>query len=203
MKGDFNLHHTRWQPSWTRSPSQGAVSFVEWADKIKLTLLSPIDEATQTRGNVLDLAYVSDSLLTKSQCVIARHLDMSSDHATLLTTIDWSEHSVPLRRLKIDTLEPELFQRLLSTAIKEVAPLPSSLDSNSLDIFATALTDAIWLAYTGSARYSLGHNKGNPWWNSSCKTARQRYKRILRSPLTEAEFIDARKDYRKTLKKAK
>ncbi|KAI1005322.1 hypothetical protein K3495_g2896 [Podosphaera aphanis] len=32
--------------------------------------------------------------------------------------------------------------------------------------------------------------------------ARQRYKRILRSPLTEAEFIDARKDYRKTLKKA-
>ncbi|KAI1005321.1 hypothetical protein K3495_g2897 [Podosphaera aphanis] len=40
MKGDFNLHHTRWQPSWIRSSSQGAVSFVEWADKNRLTLLS-------------------------------------------------------------------------------------------------------------------------------------------------------------------
>lgn len=29
LLGDLNLHHTRWQPSWPRGPSQGAEKFVD------------------------------------------------------------------------------------------------------------------------------------------------------------------------------
>ncbi|POS85577.1 hypothetical protein EPUL_003372 [Erysiphe pulchra] len=29
LQGDFNLHHNRWQPSWSRSPTPGADNFVE------------------------------------------------------------------------------------------------------------------------------------------------------------------------------
>lgn len=43
LMGDFNLHHTRWQPSWSHSPSAGAEKFAEWIDENGLNLLSPMD----------------------------------------------------------------------------------------------------------------------------------------------------------------
>ncbi|KAI0992726.1 hypothetical protein K3495_g15459, partial [Podosphaera aphanis] len=68
---------------------------------------------------------------------------------------------------------------------------------------ALDLTDAIRSAYSGSARRSLGHGKGNPWWDNSCKLARQKYRTLKRNPLTDEEFAEARKAYRKAIKKAK
>ncbi|KAI0994347.1 hypothetical protein K3495_g13835, partial [Podosphaera aphanis] len=203
LMGDFNLHHTRWQPSWSRSPSRGAEQFVDWVDSNDLSLLSPIDEATHIRGNVLDLAFGSCSLVAKSHCAVASHLDTTSDHAPLLTMVDWIEHIAPQRKLRPDTLDPALFNRLLSISINQVAPLLPSPNSDSLDTLALSLTEAIRLAYSGSARRTLGHGKGNPWWDKSCKTARQRYKSITKVHHTEEDFIEARNEYHKTIKKAK
>lgn len=30
LQGDFNLHHTYWQPTWRKSPSPAAEKFVNW-----------------------------------------------------------------------------------------------------------------------------------------------------------------------------
>ena len=74
LMSDFNLHHTRWQPSWSHSPSPGAEIFTEWIDENGLTLLSPMDKATHDRGNVLDLVFGSASLIQKAKCTLAPHL---------------------------------------------------------------------------------------------------------------------------------
>ncbi|KAI0991532.1 hypothetical protein K3495_g16655, partial [Podosphaera aphanis] len=182
--GDFNLHHTRWQPSWPRSPSPGAESFLEWIDEHHLTLLSPIDAPTHSRGNVLDLAFGSGPLIPITKCAVATHIDTTSDHATLLSTVDWSGYNEPLQKLRIDTLDTELFYRLLSTAIKSVTSPPPSPTQESLDRLSSEVTEAIHLAYAGAARRSLGHGIGNPWWNKACKLARQRYKSRMRHPMT-------------------
>ncbi|KAI1007630.1 hypothetical protein K3495_g597 [Podosphaera aphanis] len=167
------------------------------------SLLSPIDEATHNRGNVLDLAFGSCSLIAKSHCAVASHLDTNSDHAPLLTMVDWIEHNVPQRKLRPDTLDSALFNHLLFISINQLAPLPLSPNSDSLDILALGLTDAIRLAYSGSARRTLGPGKGNPWWDISCKSARQRYKSITKVSHTEEDFIEVRNEYHKTIKKAK
>ena len=203
ISGDFNLHHTRWQPSWTRSPSPGAEKFTEWADKNNLSLLSPADMATHDRGNVLDLILGSSPLVQKKKCTLAPHLDTTSDHATLLTLVDWEGYTEPLRRLRLDTLDKELFLRLLSINIDGLSPIPRTPTREALDRCATELTEAIRTAYMGAARRSLGHGKGNAWWDTSCKQARQRYKKVRSGPTTEEEVAIERKEHWGTIARAK
>ncbi|CCU81551.1 endonuclease/reverse transcriptase [Blumeria hordei DH14] len=203
ISGDFNLHHTRWQPSWTRSPSPSAEKFTEWADKNYLSLLSPADMATHDRGNVLDLVLGSSPLVQKTKCTLAPHLDTTSDHATILTFVDWEGYTEPIRRLRFDTLDKDLFLRLLSTNIDGISPIPLASTRKALDRCAIELTEAIRTAYTGAARRSLGHGKGNPWWDISCKQARQRYKKVHSGPITEEDVARERKEYRDTIARAK
>ncbi|KAI1001738.1 hypothetical protein K3495_g6468 [Podosphaera aphanis] len=199
---------------YTLSPSISAENSYRWATS---TYTIPIgnhlgpaashralnNEATHIQGNVLDLAFGSCSLIAKSHCTVASHLNTTSDHASLLTMVDWIEHNAPQRKLRPDTLDSALFNCLLFISINRVAPLPPSPNSDSLDTLALGLTEAKWLAYSGSTRRTLGHGKGNPWWDKSCKTVRQRYKSITKVHHTEEDFIEARKEYHKTIKKAK
>ncbi|POS82769.1 hypothetical protein EPUL_005855, partial [Erysiphe pulchra] len=173
LQGDFNLHHIRWQLSWPRSPSPGAENFVEWVDQNNLILLSPLDKATHNRGNVLDLALGTGTLLYKLTCCIASHLDSTSDHLPLLTTIGW-----------------EIYHDIQT-------------NTAALDKLAKSLTEALRVAYSGSARRSIKHGKGKPWWNSECKMARREYKSKVRINLSIEEHKNARKEYRKVIRKAK
>ncbi|POS82441.1 hypothetical protein EPUL_005498 [Erysiphe pulchra] len=135
-KGDFNLHHTRWQPSWSQRPTPGSENFVEWADGNYFCLLSPLDKKTHNRGNILDLALGSGLLLRHSKCCIATHLDATSDHLPLLTTIGWRDAPKTHQTLRPDSLNSTLFQNLLSSSIKQVAPVPSHSITDSLDKLA-------------------------------------------------------------------
>lgn len=148
MQGDFNLHHTRWQPSWQRSPTPGVDTFVEWLDDKLFSLISPLDKATHNRGNVLDLALSSGSLQELSRCVVASHLDATSDHLPLLTTIGWERYPEEKQKLRPDTIDNVIFQNLLSIACKGITPLPTSLTAESLDKLAEDLTETIRTAYT-------------------------------------------------------
>ncbi|VCU39423.1 Bgt-20430 [Blumeria graminis f. sp. tritici] len=100
-------------------------------------------------------------------------------------------------------LDAALFCRLLSISLGGLCTLPSPITENSLDSFAKDLVEAIWMAYASAARRSLGHGKSNPWWNKSCKCARQIFKSAIKTPLTVEELKEARKTYRKTIKMAK
>ncbi|KAI1007062.1 hypothetical protein K3495_g1149 [Podosphaera aphanis] len=54
-----------------------------------------------------------------------------------------------------------------------------------------------------SAQRSLGHGKGNPWWDKSCKDARRQFKQSLRANLSDDAVKEVRKAYQKTIKRAK
>lgn len=103
VQGDFNLHHTFWQPSWHRSPTSGAENFVEWIDTHNFTLLSPLDKPTHNRGNVLDLAFGSGPLSNNMASCIATNFTTTSDHLPIATTIGWNSSSDPQRKLRPNT----------------------------------------------------------------------------------------------------
>lgn len=203
LQGDFNLHHTRWQPSLARSPTPGSEQFVEWLEDNNFNLISPQDKSTHNRGNVLDLALGSGPLLRHSKCCIATHLDATSDHLPLLTTIGWCNVFKSHQRLRPDTLDTVLFLKLLKSSISRVTSDSNLLTTEYLDKLAEDIIQSLQLAYFGAARRSFGHGKGNPWWDSSCKLARRTYKSQIRSALDPEEQKDAKKEYRKIIKKAK
>lgn len=88
-------------------------------------------------------------------------------------------------------------------SINSIAPITQKPTIELLDKLAKNITDAIHNAYSGSARLSLGHGKGNPWWDDSCSRARQEFKQNTRSHLSSEELKEARKIYRRTIRKAK
>lgn len=204
IQRDFNLHHPNWQPSWRKIPSPTAEKLVNWAEENNFNLISPLDKPTQNRGNVLDLAFGSGPLLSHARCNIAYHLDCSSDNLPLLTTVVCKERKESISRLKLETLDTKPFHRLLSISVKSISPLPSLPNAHDLDMLADGVTNAVHMAYSGAAKRSHGHGKGNPWWDQSCRLARKNYKLSIRAQLiTSDELKEAKKKYHKVIEKAK
>ncbi|POS86205.1 hypothetical protein EPUL_001674 [Erysiphe pulchra] len=144
-------------PSCSQSSTPGSENFVEWADDNYFCLLSPLDKKIHKRGNVLDLALGSGPLLRHLKCCIATHLDSTSDPLPLLTTIGWGDAPKTHQRLRPDSLNSTLFQNLLISFIKQVAPVPSHSTTDFLDKLVEGIIQAIQLAYSGAAHRSLGH----------------------------------------------
>lgn len=203
LQGDFNLHHTWWQPSWPRSPSPGAQPFVDWINSCNFSLLSPPDKPTHNRGNVLDLAFGVGPLLVDATCRIPPHINSTSDHLPLATIVPWERSQDTMRRLRLDTLDETLFTRLLTVAISRISALSPSPPPQALDSYAEQIIEAVRDAYAASAQRSLGHGKGNPWWDKTCKDARRQFKQSLRANLSEDSVKEVRKAYQKTIKRAK
>ena len=201
--GDFNLHHHWWQPSWPRSPSPGADSFVDWIDTHNFSLLSPEDIPTHNRGNVLDLAFGKGPLLLNSICNIPTHIDLISDHLPLLTIVPWKRFAIPFQRLRLNTLDINLFKQLLASSITSLPTLPVNPTPQALDKYTERLIALIREAYTGAAKRAQCHGKGSPWWNQICKSAKQYYKQCARASLSENELKIELKIYRKILKREK
>jgi ribonuclease HI len=192
LAGDFNLLHSRWQPSLRCSPTTFAEPFVDWLDRLGLVLISEIDRPTHNRGNVLDLTFASGSLaLAGTSTRIASHLDSTSDHRPLLTTMPWS-HRFPEtpQRLRFDTLDHLRFLSLLESNLASIECLAKT--EEDLDSLANEITSAISTAYKGSARRTLAQGIGQPWWNNDCRKARQDYRSSLCS----------KRDFRRTTRRA-
>ena len=134
---------------------------MQWAESHNFHLLSPTEEETHNRGNVLDLALGRGPLLHGAECEIATDLDTTSDHLPLLTTIAWNRKSEPLKRLRLDTVDKDLFRRLLKTSTCCIVPLPPHTSKHDLDILTESLIKAIGTAFNGSAQRSIGTSRGN------------------------------------------
>ena len=50
LAGDFNLLHSRWQPSLQRPPTNFAATFLEWLDRLGLLLTSEVDIPTHDKA---------------------------------------------------------------------------------------------------------------------------------------------------------
>jgi ribonuclease HI len=169
LAGDFNLSHPRWNPLNLR-PSSQAEPFTAWLDSHSFAFTSEVGRQTHNRGNVLDLAFLTGPLAANT--TTAEHLDVTSDHSPLLTTINWDPRfQEPFKRLRIDTLDVDLFISLLAHNLNTLPALTENPSPTELDAKAANLTSAIGEAYNGSARRALGQNSGQPWWNADCKAA--------------------------------
>jgi hypothetical protein len=193
IAGDFNLHHPSWDPDHP-SPSKQAETLLNWLDLYSFTYTGVIRAPTHNQGNTLDLAFLTGPLTAYTAS--ASHLDSTSDHSSLLTTVNWStRNDEPVKRLKLDTLDRELFTDLLRTnltllpALEEI-PLPLDLDQE-----AQGLSQALNRAYSGAAKRTTGRNTGHPWWDLDCKVVTSRNRNEL---LTESA-----RNLRNTVRKAK
>jgi endonuclease/exonuclease/phosphatase (EEP) superfamily protein YafD len=91
LAGDFNLHHSRWEPSFRRSTAL-AEPFLTWADQLSICLVLEPDSITHKDGHVLDLAFASGPLvLAGVESSVAPQLCVSSDHLPLLSLILWDQ----------------------------------------------------------------------------------------------------------------
>ncbi|CCU79231.1 reverse transcriptase, putative [Blumeria hordei DH14] len=87
LAGDLNLRHTRWQVS-SQTTSPLAEPFIEWTNRLNITLISESDMPTHTRGSVLDLAFASSPLiLGVVESSIIPEPDVTSDHLPIASLI--------------------------------------------------------------------------------------------------------------------
>ncbi|EDO02463.1 hypothetical protein SS1G_04939 [Sclerotinia sclerotiorum 1980 UF-70] len=174
--GDFNLLHHNWQPTYEGNHYPGAAPFVRWLDRLQLIYTSEIDKPTHRAGNVLDLAFCSTNLFQQGlNTRIADHLDSTSDHFPLLTNIPWSTKITHThKKLRIRSLEPDLFKELLNINLTKVNTTPQN--EEELDRHTEDLVSAILNSYNGAAKRALGQNTDQPWWNNDCSDARSRYR---------------------------
>ena len=84
---DLNLRHTRWQAS-SQTTSPLAEPFIEWTDRLNITLISESDTTNHTHGSVLDLAFASNPLiLAGAESSIIPELDVTSDHLPIASLV--------------------------------------------------------------------------------------------------------------------
>ena len=176
LAGDLNLLHSSWQPSLQHGPTSFAETFIVWLDRLGLVLVSEVDLPTHNRGNVLDLTFASSALaLSGTSTRIADHLDATSDHRPLLTSMPWGQRFMEIpQRLKFSTLDHTRFLTLLASNISDTR-FPMGTEEE-LDCLANKITSAIYSAYTASANKSIPQGGGQRWWNAECKKALQDYR---------------------------
>jgi endonuclease/exonuclease/phosphatase (EEP) superfamily protein YafD len=176
LAGDFNLLHSRWQPSLQRGPSTAAEPVSEWLDRSGLVFISEIDIPTHDQGNTLDLTFASSTLaLAGASTRVASHLDATSDHRPLLTILPWGpRHPKAQQRLKSSTLDLPRFSSHLALNISNL-PIATETEEE-LDCLADRIISAIYSAYEASALRSRPQGRGQPWWNPECKEALQKYR---------------------------
>lgn len=204
LAGGFNLKHTRWQASVTTSQS-AAESLLEWTDLNSISLISEADVPTHNRGSVLDLSFASNSLiLAGAESATIPELDVTSDHLLIGTIIPWdSRFQEPVTRLKLDTLDENLFYSLLQVEMARMPSLPVHPQPETLDTYAESLCSALQNAFRGSARRALWRGTGQPWWNDECRDAARAH-RIARSNSQDpTACAAAKKELRIAVRRAK
>jgi hypothetical protein len=192
LAGDFNLLHSRWQPSIQRDPSAYSGLFTEWLDKLGLVFISEIDTPTHNKGNVLDLTFTSSFLaLSGANTRVATDLDVTSDHCPLLTVLPWGQrHSEAPQKLKFSTLDLTRFHALLALNLENVRTAAKT--EEELNYLANETISAIHSAYAASATRSLPQGRGQPWWNTECGKALQDYR----------SGLALQRDFRRVIKRA-
>ena len=85
---DFNLHHNDWD-AHTINPTPTARQFADWVSESGGVYGLPAGIKTHQQGRCIDLVITSNSLsLYVYECYVDEALDVTSDHSTIITTLD-------------------------------------------------------------------------------------------------------------------
>ena len=171
IAGDFNTRHPIWD---SRAEATGrAEELVNWMQNSDLEIISPINIPTHDRGSTLDLTF---SNILGSNCTIEEHLHTSSDHETLLTTINIRcQPTASLPRFK-ET--PEALLRL-AAGVRETLP-PSHLFPEEPDELALLITNVIQCNMIRFLPQRKLINIRTRWWNKDCAEKAAEYHQARR-----------------------
>lgn len=155
---------------------------------------------THDHGNVLDLCFASSSVLEgDATAIVQRDLDVSSDHLHLFIKIPCQVRNKPnASRFRFATIHDETFLSLFHNNLAHLTLLTAKSSAN-LDKRADELSQILFSCYLGSAKQSLPHNKGQPWWNQSCREAKKIFKEKSRAGSVSKNY---RKAFRKFISQA-
>ncbi|XP_045104412.1 uncharacterized protein LOC123499945 [Portunus trituberculatus] len=192
IMGNFNAHHTCWEPD--QPPHHHNISgnalFQALLDLPHVSLLSPPGLATRfhphtAAASVLDL-FLGDPTFKDSTFRTGPY--MGSDHLPLLASLPQvSPQPQPgcMPRWRLNS----------SGWPRYVAALPSSLDTKHLPLDEAATTIAGVLSEAGTAAFPLIPRRrprrlGKPWWDAACAQAvqnrRQAWNQLCRTPTIQA-----------------
>lgn len=90
------------------------------------------------------------------ECNIVENKHPTSDHQPILTYFTNTRYEVSNQRMRLDTLDPDVSLRLLSTSISPTPSKNLSSHPNSLDRLALDIKLAIYDAYSRARQRSLG-----------------------------------------------
>ncbi|POS83035.1 hypothetical protein EPUL_005871 [Erysiphe pulchra] len=201
LAGDFNLHHKDWHPSYPGPSSTQTESLNDWLEAIGLVLISEVDNPTHNRGNVLDLCFATQKLVAKGIIsTVQKELDVTSDHLPILISLPGFKKHLPAPpKPRFGTINANTFSHLLHMQLPKLnTPLQKS--AAQIEDRTQKLILALQQEFSGSATHSLPHNKGQLWWDQTCKEAKRQFRQIslIRTPT----YAD-KKAYRKVIKNAK
>ena len=95
------------------------------------------------------------------------------------------------------------FLNLLEQKLDAIPVIPILSSADVLDKTAQKITTALQESYGKTAKHSLEHGIGQPWWNEDYKHAVQDFRRINRYSINTEAVEAAKKSLRSTLRKAK
>ncbi|WP_432712296.1 reverse transcriptase domain-containing protein [Pedobacter sp.] len=201
LLGDFNLHHSWWDPI-TKNNSVDSESFIEWVEDQNLELLNKIGKGTffrphMDRESTIDLSFSTSNLAEKVQDW--QLVNIGSDHLGILFYLQGTNREdlvdSPVQMPKYNTKKADWakFQTVLSQSIKdslylsalEDFPPPSKQDSlgllegklpelaKTLDLIGLELTQAIQKAAEEAIPRIKQGPQSKPWWDKELKDLRK------------------------------
>ena len=158
IAGDFNLHYPNWDPAYHILSGQAEV-LLDWLDSHSFVYIGPISTPTHNQGNTLDLAFSTSPLPVYT--TLTSHLDSISDHYSLLIIIRWDSHTnEPIRHLRLDTLDMDIFKNTLQSGLVHCLALTDVPGITDLDSEALQITQSLQEAYSKVTKRTIGHNTG-------------------------------------------
>ncbi|KAL5615621.1 uncharacterized protein BROUX77_001458 [Berkeleyomyces rouxiae] len=213
--GDFNLHHSAWDPRCATDDNDAEL-LLAWMEERALLLGNADGEPTHESGSVIDLTIMSSPLFVTGASVELREdLTCGSDHFPLLVSIPLPGHTVvpsPAGRFLMDKLDKKKFDAAckagaarLDDLVREYRRSDGQIPKKKhIDDFARLLQDVILDALVASTPKSLGKAKSFPWWNKECSVARAEQsaaRNRVEKATTQAAAQEARTERREAKKR--
>lgn len=191
LAGDFNLHHSAWNPI-SRSDAPDGETLLSWTTAKGLFLINPPGVSTHDAGAVLDLCFTR--LGPNSCCTVRQDLDCGADHRTIFSRIlDESPEAPAQGRLIYSACDWAISCNTLKDLL--VTP-PLTNPDDEAKLLANSLSGALRTACPRSQERATGA----PWWTQECAKAHREFCRARRLGFTA---LEERRNFGRTVKRAK
>jgi ribonuclease HI/exonuclease III len=213
--GDFNLHHSHWDPN-ARGDDAMAERLIDWVVDHPVVLLT--DPTVPTREEaVIDLTLATSQLRSKTgvEARVDDRYNCGSDHEPILVQIENGrarQAGGGKGSFNMEKLDQTRFNASCTRGAAGLAWNPNAEIEErhqAVNRLAEDIQNVLILALQESTTRSTGKGTGQRWWDAECaravaehRTARKQWKRHKRCEAREPELRSKRNDSKRELVKA-